>query len=172
MQKILISRLQGSITGFIQNILNGLNTGISITQGNTGNINFAVKVDNSTIKVNGSNQLYSTGGNTTTVDSVTDLTVAGVTVGGYTSGDDIPAGTSVDTILRHMLIKEIPPVYTNPTLTLSGGGNYEAGTNLAPTLTPVWTQHDAGTQTGYTLKENGTTIYTNATANADRKSVV
>ena len=170
MQKILISRLQGSITGFIQNILNGTNTGISIVQGNTGNINFAVKVDNSTIKINGSNQLYSTGGNTTTVDSITDLTVAGVTVGGYNSGDDIPAGTSVDTILRHMLIKSIPPIYTNPTLTLSGGGNYEAGTNVAPTLTPVWTQHDAGTQTGYTLKENGTTIYTNATANAYTQS--
>ena len=58
MQKILISRLQGSITGFIQNVLNGLNTGISVTRGNTGNINFAVKVDNSTIKINGSDELY------------------------------------------------------------------------------------------------------------------
>ena len=57
MQKILISRLQGSITGFIQNILNGANTAISVVQGNTGNINFAVKVDNTTIGINGSNQL-------------------------------------------------------------------------------------------------------------------
>ena len=58
MQKILVSRLQGSFNTLVQNILNGLNIGINVTQSNTGNVNFAVKYDNTTIGINGSNQLY------------------------------------------------------------------------------------------------------------------
>jgi len=58
MQKILISRLQGSFKTLVQNIINGANTAINVTLDNTGNINFAVKVDNSTIKINNSNELY------------------------------------------------------------------------------------------------------------------
>ncbi len=57
MQKILISRLQGSINTLITNILNGNNAAINVTQGNTGNVNFGVKVDNTTIEINNNDKL-------------------------------------------------------------------------------------------------------------------
>jgi hypothetical protein len=172
-------------------LFTGVQAGIKVTQGNTGSANFVIQTDNISIDINSNNQLevkpsYTadfvtqaeltealdtiTGGTASTVDTTANIIVAGVTVGGYTTGDTITSGTSLETILNTMLIKEIPPTYVNPTLTLSGGGNYEAGTNVADTFTPSWAQNNAGSQTGYTLKENGSTIYTASSAGAYTQS--
>lgn len=47
-----------AITQVMTQIINGIHSAITVTQGNTGNINFAVNYDDTTIKKNGSNKLY------------------------------------------------------------------------------------------------------------------
>jgi hypothetical protein len=92
--------------------------------------------------------------------------VLAVSQGAYSDGMVISAGTAIETIIKNMLQVVVPPNYAAPTLAL--GSNIaitEIGTTVSPTLTPTWTQNDAGTATAYTLKRGGsggTTIYSAA----------
>jgi len=87
-------------------------------------------------------------------------------VGGYKTGDTISADASILSVLKTILIKKIPPVYTKPSLSLSGTTPYdvEIGTRKALTLTPTFSKNDAGNVTKYTLKKGdastGTVLYT------------
>jgi len=47
-----------SVISWFSQLLNGSQSGIKVSQDNTGNIDFVVQVDNSTIKINNSNELY------------------------------------------------------------------------------------------------------------------
>lgn len=89
--------------------------------------------------------------------------VVGQNVGGYNDGDVILEGTSLSTVFDKLFTKEIPPIYTSPTIVLAGTGSgiIEAGTNITPVLTPTWTKNDAGNATAYTLRKDGTQIYSN-----------
>ena len=71
---------------------------------------------------------------------------SGGTLGGYKTGDTITAGTPIETVIKKLLAKQIPPTYTAPTVTISGtnSGNHEIGTVLNPTLTARFNQNDAG----------------------------
>lgn len=93
------------------------------------------------------------------------IEVIGVTQGGYEDGDTIPAGTDIEYIIRDMLQVQIPPTYTSPSLSLVGSGtkNVEAGTVLSPTLTPNWTQNDAGSANDYDLDKEGVEVFSNGT---------
>lgn len=85
-----------------------------------------------------------------------NIPVIGVTVGNYKDGDVIPAGTTWADIFKHMLTRQIPPVYNPPTLSLSISGsvlNVEAGTTLDLSETAVFTQHDGGICTGVSFKK-------------------
>lgn len=64
---------------------------------------------------------------------------------GYNSGDIIQASTNLDTILRTMLRKKIPPVLKEPELTISYDRkyNYEEGT-LTLIIHHNYSQNDAG----------------------------
>lgn len=99
---------------------------------------------------------------------VSPITVIDTTLGTYSDGDVITAGTPLETVVRNMLSTVIPPTYAAPSLSISGGGStsVEAGTSISPTITPTWTQRDAGAITGYTLNKGGSPIYTNPTAAA------
>lgn len=96
----------------------------------------------------------------------TDFTVYGVTQGIYSDGNVITAGTSLADVVKNMLQAIIPPTYQAPTLSLSGSApaTVEAGTSIAPTLTPTWNQRDGGTPILYTVKRGGVDVLTNATA--------
>lgn len=95
-----------------------------------------------------------------------DITVYGVTQGGYSDGNVIPAGTSLEDVVKNMLQTIIPPTYASPTLSLvgTGSGNSEAGTTITPTLTPTFLQKDGGAITLYTLNQLGTPVYSGAAA--------
>lgn len=97
-----------------------------------------------------------------------EITVYGVSQGSYQNLDIITIGTPLETIIKNMLQTIIPPTYYNPTLTLIGSGtlSIEAGTSITPTLTPTWTQNDAGNQTAYGLTKNTVSLYTNSVASA------
>ena len=95
-----------------------------------------------------------------------DITVYGVTQGTYSDGAVIPAGTSLEDVVKNMLQTIIPPTYLSPTLTITGSGSttVEIGTTISPTLTPTFNQRDGGSPILYSLKKNGTDIYTGPTA--------
>jgi len=72
---------------------------------------------------------------------------------------------SVASVLRRMLRQATPPTYLAPTLTLSGtaSGNVEIGSNIAPVLTPTFTQRNGGTATERRILRGGTVIDTSST---------
>lgn len=71
------------------------------------------------------------------------------TLGGYKTGDIIAAGTPIETVIKKLLAKQIPPTYTAPTVTLTnnGGtaaGNYEIGTTISPKLRAAYNKNNGG----------------------------
>lgn len=82
------------------------------------------------------------------------VTVTGVTVGNFTSGKEIPAGTSISEILKQMLMKEIDVTATKPTSTLNLAGSptpgsYEAGTKISVTPSHTYVDGKFTGQAGY-----------------------
>lgn len=84
-------------------------------------------------------------------------------VGGVMTGTLLASGTQLEAVIRQILIQQIHPTYTAPlsaentdTPTL----NQEVGSLISATLSYLFTQNDAGAQTGVTLRKNGTQIST------------
>lgn len=104
----------------------------------------------------------STGGDTV----LTDFTVYGVTQGSYSDGMVITAGTSLLDVVKGMLQTVIPASYMAPGLSLGGSAPtiVEAGTSIAPVITPSFLQRDGGAPTVYVLKKDGADVLTNTTA--------
>lgn len=97
-----------------------------------------------------------------------DIDVLDVDQGSYESGDTIPAGTDIETIIANMLRVVIPPTYTAPTLSLSGSGtkSVEVGTSITPVLTPTFNQNDGGSATNYELDKDAVQIFTDTSEGA------
>lgn len=71
------------------------------------------------------------------------------TLGGYKTGDTIVAKTPIETVIKKMLAKQVPPVYTAPIVAISnnGGnsfGNYEIGSIITPKIKIVYNKNDGG----------------------------
>lgn len=80
-------------------------------------------------------------------------------LGSFKNGDVVTAGTSIDDIVRKLLQVQIPPVYTEPTISLvvaSGdkAGSYEEGAQINPNLNATFTKNDAGSITTLVIKKN------------------
>ncbi len=91
------------------------------------------------------------------------IEVNGVTGLGIANGETIPAGTSVDDIIKMLVQKPVPATYTKPTLSLAnnGGqasGNIEAGSSITPKLKATFTKNDAGALTAISIKKGGTVV--------------
>lgn len=73
------------------------------------------------------------------------ITVNGVNGLGIEDGKEIPAGKSLDEIIRMLVQKAIPATYTKPTVTLSASkaGTYEVGELITDTFTANFTQNDS-----------------------------
>ena len=90
-------------------------------------------------------------------------------IGSYSNGDVISAGTSIDSIVRKLVQVQVPPVYTAPTVSISvtsgtTGGSYEEGTTATPTLSASFIKNDAGALNNIVIKKNGTQIATSMTS--------
>ena len=84
----------------------------------------------------------------------------GGTIGGLTTGDTIPAGTTLDELITMLTQKSVPATYTQPGVTcrVSSGtaaGSYEVGTSITTTLQATFTQNDAGALTTLTINKSG-----------------
>ena len=71
------------------------------------------------------------------------------TLGGYKTGDNIASGTPLETIIKKMLVKQIPPTYTAPTVSIannggSAAGNYEIGSYITPKIKITYNKNDGG----------------------------
>ena len=76
----------------------------------------------------------------------------GGSLGGYKTGDLISKDTSIETIVKKLLMKQVPPTYTQPSVSISNNsgtasGNYEIGTTVTPNLRATFTKNDAGSLT-------------------------
>ena len=95
------------------------------------------------------------------------------TLGGYKTGDTISAGTSLETVVKKLFAKQIPPTYIAPTvsLTTNGGtsaGSYEIGTTISPQLKATFNKNDGGNLTEIKIIDvsSGTTSPLNATVDS------
>ena len=105
------------------------------------------------------------------IDSTKDVSIGdSITVSvpgtGFKVGDVILPTDDLFGVLKKLLNPVQPPQYNQPSLSLSGLAprDVEIGTNISPTLTPSWTQNDAGDLTTYRLYKNGEQIYTGGSA--------
>ena len=85
---------------------------------------------------------------------------SGGSVGGLTTGDTIPAGTTLDELITMLTQKSVPASYTQPGVTcrVSSGtaaGSYEVGTSITTTLQATFTQNDAGALTTLAINKSG-----------------
>ena len=95
-----------------------------------------------------------------------DITVelgTGGTLGGYKTGDTISAKTPIETVIKKLLAKQIPPTYSAPTLAIannggSAAGNYEYGTVVTPKVKATFTKNDGGDLTAISIKQGSTVV--------------
>lgn len=88
---------------------------------------------------------------------------SGGTLGGFKTGDSISKDTSLETIIKKLLMKQVPPTYTAPSVSIANNsgtasGSYEIGTTITPKLKATFTQNDAGALTSIQFKKAGTAI--------------
>lgn len=97
-------------------------------------------------------------------------------LGSLTNGYTIPAGTSIDTIIKQMVQVQIPPTYSAPTLTLKAtgatAGSYEEGTEVTPTLTSTFVKNDAGALTAIVIKKNNVEVASSTTSPATHTETI
>lgn len=99
------------------------------------------------------------------------ISVNGVTGLGIENGKTIPAGSTIDDIIKMLVQKAVPATYTKPTLALSnnGGqaaGNVEAGTSVTPKLKATFTKNDAGGLTEIHIKKGSDDVAVETTSPA------
>lgn len=84
-------------------------------------------------------------------------------VGGVSNGQTFAQGSTLESVIRSILIQTVPPNYQSPNVQESTDTptlSQEVGSVISPTLSYIFSQNDAGAQTGITLYKNGTSIAT------------
>ena len=78
-------------------------------------------------------------------------------LGGFSTNDEISAGTSLDDIIKKLLVKRIPATYTRPTVSIAcpKAGSYEVGTSVEVGVTGTFKQNDGGAVTKMQVIKNG-----------------
>lgn len=92
---------------------------------------------------------------------------SGGSIGGLKTGDTIPAGTTLDELIKKLTQKSVPATYTKPGVTCrkSAGqnpGNYEVGTEIHTTIQGQFTKNDAGDITKLEILKDGVSIINGA----------
>lgn len=93
----------------------------------------------------------------------------GGTLGGFKTGDKVSTDMTAENIVKKLLMKQVPPTYTQPSVSISnkGGssaGAYEIGSTVTPKLRATFTKNDAGDLTSIQFKKAGTDVGDAATA--------
>lgn len=85
---------------------------------------------------------------------------SGGTVGGLSTGDTIPEGTTLDELITMLTQKSVPATYIQPGVTCrvstgTSAGSYEVGTQINTTIQGTFTQNDAGALTTLSINKSG-----------------
>lgn len=99
------------------------------------------------------------GNNAKTKQALTVNLGDGGALGGFSTNDEISVGTSLDDIIKKLLVKRIPATYTKPTVSIAcpKAGSYEVGTSVAVGITGTLKQNDGGAVTKMQVIKNGVT---------------
>lgn len=91
-----------------------------------------------------------------------NVQIGGSSLGGLSTGDNFVQGTSIEAVLRGLLVKAIHPTYYNPTLSLTNSTQYfEYGYNVGTFVFGFnYAANDAGTVTGTGYYQNGSAVGT------------
>jgi hypothetical protein len=91
-----------------------------------------------------------------------NFTVKAVSQGSYNDGNVIPAGTSLETVVKNMLQQRVSASYAQPSLGVSTPTSLypEIGTNISTSINTSWNPGNAGAATEFRLKKDGTTVQT------------
>lgn len=94
----------------------------------------------------------------------------GGTLGGFKTGDTIDKDVSMETLIKKLLMKQVPPTYTAPTVSIannggSASGSYEIGTSITPNIKATFNKNDAGDLTSIQFQKNGTNVGEAGTTN-------
>ena len=93
-----------------------------------------------------------------------NFTVRAVSQGTYQDGSTIAAGTSLEEVIKNMLQTVVPATYMQPTLSLTTSAqlSLEIGSSVSATLSATWVQNDAGPESAFRIKRDGTTLQSGA----------
>jgi hypothetical protein len=147
------SLVEGSVNKYFTNEKAASAAPVQSVAGRTGNI--VLNVNDIT---NLNTQLTATNVTTSTFQ------VKAVSQGVYNDGTTIPAGTSLETIIRNMLITRVFPTYNAPLLSVAYGSpsistTYEVGFTIPTfTINPTYTPRDGGSLVGYAYLRNGSIL--------------
>jgi len=147
------SLAEGSVNKYFTNARAASAAPVQSVAGRTGNIILGIN-DISNLNT----QLTATNVTTSTFQ------VKAVSQGVYNDGTTIPAGTSLETIIRNMLITRVFPTYNAPLLSVAYGSpsistTYEVGFTIPTfTITPTYTQRDGGSLVGYAYLRNSSLL--------------
>ena len=140
----------------------GLSTGIQgkIDDGTINENDLVITSDtDEMIYIDNAKAQHSLGASKSTEEVEVNLGSGG-SIGGLTTGDTIPAGTTLDELITMLTQKSVPATYTQPGVTcrVSSGtaaGSYEVGTSITTTLQATFTQNDAGALTTLAINKSG-----------------
>lgn len=84
---------------------------------------------------------------------------AGGTLGSLKTGDVLDKGIDLDTLIKKLVVKQIPPTYTVPKVSISTSAAtaVEVGTSFTPNLVATFTKNDAGDLTELAIYQEGVT---------------
>ena len=140
----------------------GASTGIQgkIDDGTINESDIIITSDTDEIVYVDSDKSQHTLGSSKSTEEVEVNLGAGGSVGGLSTGDSIPAGTTLDQLITMLTQKSVPATYTQPGVTcrVSSGtaaGSYEVGTSITTTLQATFTQNDAGALTTLAINKSG-----------------
>lgn len=100
------------------------------------------------------------------------ISVNGVTGLGIGDKQTIPAGKSLDEIVKMLVQKAIPATYTKPTVSIANNGGQasgavEAGTSITPKLRATFNKNDAGDLTKLEVLKGGVSVGSGTTTPYD-----
>ena len=105
-------------------------------------------------------------------DAISNIDIGDIDLSNYATKEyvnelEYQVDKNSDNINQILEIIDEPPTYTRPTLTTSlSSSNIRHNVSTSITITPKFTQNDAGAITSYSLTKGGNVIYTNTSASA------
>ena len=89
------------------------------------------------------------------------IVVKGTSAGNIKDGDTLPVGMTFTQFVERLLVKQIPPTYTRPTLSVSSniGLKFEMGKTINPTIITKYNKNDGGNVLTHKVYKNNSEVY-------------